>query len=186
MAISEQNVITYGLKGKVGDLLVFRKQNGKTVVSKMPAKSSVPPTQLQKDVNTRFRLASKFAKQALLDPTLAAKYLQMAKKGQKPFNAAFSDFFSQPELSNATGIYNGQVNTVLGIDAIDNYDLKSVTLQIMDANDTLIEQGEAVLQFNGITFNYTCTVSQANPTGCKWVFTASDWAGNNSVLEQEV
>lgn len=186
MAISEQNVITYGLKGKVGDLLVFRKQNGKTVVSKMPAKSSVPPTQLQKDVNTRFRLASKFAKQALLDPTLAAKYLQMAKKGQKPFNAAFSDFFSLPELSNSAGIYDGQINTVLSVDATDNYDLKSVKVQIMDANDALIEQGEAIMQFNGVTFNYTCTVSNANATGCKWVFTASDWAGNHSILEEVV
>ena len=38
MAKSENNVLTHGMSGKIGDLLVFRNVNGKTIVSKAPAK----------------------------------------------------------------------------------------------------------------------------------------------------
>ena len=106
MAISENNVVTYGLKGKIGDLLVFRKQNGKTVVSKVPAKSSVPPSVLQIAVKERFKLASKFAQQAMLDISLAAIYKALAKKGQSAFNVAFADFYLPPTVSNPIGVYN--------------------------------------------------------------------------------
>ena len=38
MAKSENNIITHGLSGKIGDLLVFKQVNGKTIVSKVPKK----------------------------------------------------------------------------------------------------------------------------------------------------
>lgn len=36
MAESKNNIVTHGLSGKVGDLLVFSQRNGKTIVSKAP------------------------------------------------------------------------------------------------------------------------------------------------------
>ena len=36
MAKQTNNVVTHGLSGKVGDLLVFRQRAGKTVVGKAP------------------------------------------------------------------------------------------------------------------------------------------------------
>jgi hypothetical protein len=36
MAKQSGNVVTFGLSGKVGDLLIFRQVDGKTVVSKVP------------------------------------------------------------------------------------------------------------------------------------------------------
>ncbi|MCD0479267.1 hypothetical protein LPB90_12440 [Chryseobacterium sp. LC2016-29] len=40
MAESKNSIVTHGLSGKVGDLLVFRQRNGKTVVSKVPEDST--------------------------------------------------------------------------------------------------------------------------------------------------
>jgi hypothetical protein len=42
MAKQERNVVTYGLSGKIGDLLVFRQRDGKTIVSKVPQMSKAP------------------------------------------------------------------------------------------------------------------------------------------------
>lgn len=186
MAVSHNNVVTFGLSGKIGDLLVFRKQNGKTIVGKVPAKSSTPPTVLQIEVKDRFKLASKFAKQAIQDSDLLTYYRAVAKKGQRPFNAAFADFFIPPTVSNPTGVYNGQAGTVLGIRAMDNYEVKEVKLVITQADDTLIEQGDAVLQINGVDWAFTCTTSFATPAGCKLIWTAIDWAENAALLELEV
>jgi len=36
MAESKNNIITHGLSGKVGDLIVFSQRNGKTIVSRAP------------------------------------------------------------------------------------------------------------------------------------------------------
>ena len=40
MAESKNNIVSHGLSGKVGDLLVFSQRNGKTVVSKVPKDDS--------------------------------------------------------------------------------------------------------------------------------------------------
>lgn len=183
MAISQNNVVTYGLSGKVGDLLVFRKQNGKTIVSKVPVKSNKPPTALQIEVKDRFKLASKFAKQAMQEPTLEAYYRATAKKGQRPFNAAFSDFFIAPEVSNPNGDYDGLIGTILSVMAVDNYEVKTVTLIITKGDDSLVEQGPATLMVDGINWSYACQSSNAVPSGCKLLWTASDWAGNQTLLE---
>jgi hypothetical protein len=36
MAKQKGNVVTYGLSGKIGDLLVFRQKDDQTIVSKIP------------------------------------------------------------------------------------------------------------------------------------------------------
>ncbi|MDR1594239.1 MAG: hypothetical protein LBS43_07135 [Prevotellaceae bacterium] len=38
MAKSTNNIVTHGLRGKVGDILIFRYVNGDTIVSKVPEK----------------------------------------------------------------------------------------------------------------------------------------------------
>jgi hypothetical protein len=39
MAKSKNNVVTFGLSGKIGDLLVFRQRDGQTIVAKVPQQS---------------------------------------------------------------------------------------------------------------------------------------------------
>jgi hypothetical protein len=186
MAISQRNVITHGLSGKIGDLLVFRNQNGKTIVGKVPVRSTVAPTAKQEAVKDRFKLASKFAKQAMLDDTLLSFYRAASKKGQRPFNAAFSDFFVAPTISNPIGVYAGQIGDLLSVNAIDNFEVKEVTLQIYQADGTLIEQGNALLQIDGVKWSYTVKSNFASLAGCKLLWSAADWAGNATELEIEI
>jgi len=183
MATSNNNVITYGLSGKVGDLIVFKQQNGKTIVGKMPIKSSKPPTVAQVNVNERFKFASKYAKQAIKDPVLKAKYASFAKTGQSVFNVAFADFFTPPVLTDALGVYNGEVGCVLTVKAIDNYEVKTCKLAVYLANETLLEEGEAVLQTDGVTWKYNCTTSNTEFATCTLKWSTTDLANNNTLLE---
>ncbi|MRX46321.1 hypothetical protein [Pedobacter puniceum] len=183
MAISQNNVITHGLTGKIGDLLVFKRQFGKTVVTKIPAKTTIAPTSNQTEVKDRFTLASKFAKQVLQDPVLSLQYTTMAKKGQRVYNAAFADYFVAPSLSDPRGVYDGGVGTQLVIKAIDNYEVKEVQLAIYDSTGDLVEEGNATLLISGVDWQFTCTTAFANPTGCKLLWSATDWAGNTTELE---
>jgi hypothetical protein len=71
MAKSQKNVVTYGLSGKIGDLLVFRQVDGKTIVSKIPKQSKTVLEKQQKQRN-RFQQATIYAKSALGDARATA------------------------------------------------------------------------------------------------------------------
>ena len=40
MAKSRNNIVTHGMSGKIGDLLVFRQRFGKTIVGKIPNRTA--------------------------------------------------------------------------------------------------------------------------------------------------
>ena len=40
MAESKKNIITHGMSGKVGDIIVFSQRHGKTIVSKAPTRKA--------------------------------------------------------------------------------------------------------------------------------------------------
>jgi hypothetical protein len=182
MATSSNNVLTHGMSGKVGDLIIFKQQNGKTVVSKIPKKSAKPLTQEQLDVHERFKFASKYAKQAIQYPVLREKYANFVKGSQSVFNVAFADYFTPPTLSDASGIYNGEIGCLLSVKAIDNYEVQSVSLSIYLADETLLEQGEATMSINGVTWEYVCTTSTADFANCTLKWTATDLANNKPEL----
>ena len=73
MAKSNNNIITHGLSGKVGDLLVFSQRNGKTIVSRVPRRSGTLSSATVNQ-NQKFAMASYYAKSALQDPALKAGY----------------------------------------------------------------------------------------------------------------
>jgi hypothetical protein len=183
MATSSNNVLTHGMSGKVGDLIIFRQQNGKTVVTKLPKKSIKPLTQEQLDVHERFKLSSKYAKQAIADPVLRAKYATFIRGSQSVFNVAFADYFTPPTLSDASGIYNGEIGCLLSVKAIDNYEVQSVSLSIYLADETLLEQGEATMSIDGVTWEYVCITSTAEFATCTLKWSATDLANNTTVLD---
>ncbi|MDR3297292.1 MAG: hypothetical protein LBS94_03555, partial [Prevotellaceae bacterium] len=80
MATSKNNVVTHGLSGKIGDLLVFRQMGGKTIVSKVPEKSNVVSDK-QVAHRKRFQQAVIYAQGAVADPETKGLYEAAAKKG---------------------------------------------------------------------------------------------------------
>jgi hypothetical protein len=177
MAKSNNNVVTYGLSGKIGDLLVFRQVDGKTIVSKMPEKPKTV-SEKQKAQRKRFQQAVIYAQAAIADPETKALYQVAAKKGKKPVNVAVADFFNAPDIEqiDLSG-YAGNVGDRIRIIASDDFAVKSVHVRITNADGSLVEEGNAV-QSAGNLWTYTATQNNDHLEGDKIVVSASDLPGN--------
>lgn len=109
MAESKNNVITHGLSGKFGDLVVFRQRAGKTLATKAPGAREGEPSEKQLAVQQRFQKAVLYGKSVLADPAAKEAYAAAAQNGQSAYNIAFADYFSAPDILEVDlSAYSGQ------------------------------------------------------------------------------
>ncbi|MFM9836692.1 MAG: hypothetical protein ACKVOQ_00430, partial [Cyclobacteriaceae bacterium] len=85
--------------GMLGQTLVFKNLCGRTIVASRPR----PPktqSEKQRQSRTKFRQASSWAKNVLLDQQKKTYYLQKAKKLKLPnaYTAAIADYMCRPSL----------------------------------------------------------------------------------------
>ncbi len=187
MAKSNNNVITHGLSGKIGDLLVFRQVRGKTVVSKMPqmpAKSS----ESQQAHHRRFQQGVLYGKAAVNDPATSGLYAERAAAQKRTaFNVAVADFFNAPDIEHVDiSDYTGQPGDIIRIRVHDDFMVKSVTVNIANADGSLVEEGEAQPDASGYVWTYTATQANESLDGDRIAISASDMPGNITRGEQEL
>jgi hypothetical protein len=147
MAESKDNYVTKGLVGTIGKTLTYRQRAGKTFVSKFPRPTTIPPTQKLRSVRANFADCIAYAKAAINDPILKAKYQAEAVGGQTAFNVATSDALNRPELINIKKNIH-QESPAAGIIAPSKDDLKEATIAVSIHRSTgeLLEQGNASVQ----------------------------------------
>ena len=186
MARSKFNVLTHGLSGLVGDMIVFRQRANKTIVCGKPRPSSKAPTASALAIRDRFKRAAIYANSVMENPTLKAEYQLTAKLGQSAYNMAFSDYQKAPEIYQDIDLetYTGAIGEMIEISAIDDFRVVSVHVKLTSAADAIIEQGLAVQSPNGLDWVYTFTVENTEVTGSKLIITATDLPGNKTVLEK--
>ena len=186
MARSKFNVLTHGLSGLVGDMIVFRQRANKTIVCGKPKPSSKAPTVAALAIRDRFKRAAIYAASVMEDSTLKAEYQQTAKLGQSAYNMAFSDYQKAPEIYQDIDLetYTGAIGDSIEISAIDDFRVVSVHVKLTDAADVIIEQGMAVQSPNGLDWVYTFTVENSVVAGSKLLVTAEDLPGNKTMLEK--
>jgi hypothetical protein len=187
MAKQKGNVVTYGLSGKIGDLLVFRQVNGQTIVSKMPEQSK---TLSEKQIahRKRFQQAVFYSQKALDAPETGELYKAAAKKskGKRPDNIAVADFFNAPDIQNVDlSGYTGAAGEQILIEVSDDFAVKTVTVNITNADGSLVEEGEAV-KSSGNEWIYTTTQNNECLCGDKIVVSASDLPGNIDVKDLKI
>lgn len=186
MAQSRNNVITFGLSGLIGNMLVFRQRANKTVVADRPKPSSKAPSASQLEYRDRFTKAVQYASSVMPDPVLKAAYQAVAKPGQNAFNTAFADYQRAPELDEEIDldVYTGEaLGEEISISVIDDFRVAAVWVQIIKPDASVLEEGDAIQSANGLDWIYTTTTANPERTGSKVVFTASDLPGNRTVLE---
>ncbi|ADY53781.1 hypothetical protein Pedsa_3246 [Pseudopedobacter saltans DSM 12145] len=185
MAKSRRNVVTHGLSGLIGDLLVFRQMAGKTVVSNRPKASGKAPTVGMLKVRKLFRKAAIYATNIIKDLTRKAEYEKAAKNGQSAFNVAFADYLKGPEIEEDLSFanYTGQTGQKLVASIIDNFRVASVNFSIRDAGGDLIESGEAEQSENGLDWVYTTTADNPSYAGGTVTIKAYDQPGNETLAE---
>jgi hypothetical protein len=183
MAKSKNNVITFGLSGKVGDLLIFRQVKGKTIVSKVAEK---PDTVSEKQIEhrNRFQQAAIYAKGAISDGQTGSAYAAKAKKKKlTAYNVAVADFFNAPDIETVDlSVYTGNIGDEIRIVVSDDFAVKSVHVCISNADGSEVEEGYAV-QSLGNLWVYVASQTNESLDGDKILITASDMPGN--IVEQE-
>lgn len=186
MAKSRNNVVTHGLSGLIGDLLVFRQRANKTIVADRPKLSTKLPTAIQMEIRERFKRASRYAKSALKDLALKASYQLAAKPGQTAHNVAFADYQKAPEFYEDVNLtsYTGTIGDEITVSVIDDFKVKTVHVGIKTPDGVCLEGGYAVQSENELDWVYVTTAANSKVAGSRIIFTAGDYPGNQTVLEK--
>jgi hypothetical protein len=187
MADSTDNIITHGLSGKVGGMLVFKQVEGKTIVGKVPVPSHSAPSDKQNMVKQKFQEAVIYAENAITDPDLKAEYYKGRKPRQSAYNIAIADFFNAPKIEsiNLSG-YSGLAGQAIIVTATDDFKVKEVTVAIYNSDGTLVEKGNAIANTNNQLWTYTTTAANDHQHGDKIVVQASDLPGNLTESQQDL
>jgi hypothetical protein len=185
MAESKNNVVTHGLSGLVGNLLVFRNHAGKTVVSSKPHMRKGEPSEAQKKQRDRFEEATLYGKSVLSDPALKAAYAAAAPEGTTAYSVAVGDFLKAPNLKEVdVSKYTGKKGDTIEVKATDDFKVASVSIAIYNVDGSLVEQGNAVQQPNKEKWLYTATADNTSPSGDKIVIRAYDLPGNTTEKDE--
>lgn len=184
MAESKNNVITHGLSGKFGDLIVFRQRAGKTLAAKAPGSTEKEPSEAQKRVRQRFQLAAIYGKSVMGNPEAKADYAAAASDGLSAYNVAFADFLKAPDILEIDiSAYTGEPNQPMRITVTDDFKVKTVKVQIHNQDGSLVEEGMAVQSNNGPDWIYTSTGSNPSLQGDKITVLATDNPDNLATYE---
>ena len=187
MAKQRKNVVTHGLSGKVGDLLIFRRTSTGTVVAKTPVVSD-KVSDAQKAHRRKFQRAVIYGQAALVDLALREGYEAAAqRKKRRPFNVAVADFLHAPDIEtiDVSG-YHRQPGDVIRIEATDDFMVKEVWMVISDHEGNVVEEGNAQPGTLNYEWTYTSTADNPNPTGDRIEVYASDIPGNSSKAEETI
>ena len=179
MASTENNYVTHGLRGQVGELFVFKTVNGKTIVTAPPRKSRHEPTEKQLKQQDLFQEAVIYGKTVMVTPELSAIYKTAVPEGGSVYQVALADFLKAPKIKEVdVSEYVGDPGNTIRIRAIDDFMVKKVVVTITNEDGSLVEEGEAVKQENGLDWLFTATVKNDSLTGNKIVIRAMDLPGN--------
>jgi hypothetical protein len=179
MAKVHNHIFVRGLSGTIVDQFVIHQtRSGKTIVANRPRFDDHRQfTEKEKSHQDAFREASNYARFAENEPL----YFEMAKgTGSTAYNIAISDWFGSPTvLQINVDHWTGKIGQTIRVKARDNVKVVRVSLVIRDANNNILEAGEAVRSEEGsVWWDYT-TQSVITMTPFPTVeATAQDLPGN--------
>jgi hypothetical protein len=187
LAIVKKNPFTEGLKGTIGDKMVFKQVQGRTIATYKGVPTG-EPTEKQLEQRGLFQEATIYGKWVMSDPEAKAEY--EAKKSDK-YNSAYAiavaDFLKAPEIEEVDlSAFHGHVGDVIKVKAKDDFKVMSVSVDLFDLNGAKAEGGMAVEDKKDLNWNYTLTTEIASLTGTKIVVKASDKPGHVTEKEQTV
>lgn len=175
MAKVRNNVVVRGLSGSFGDQMIIKiDKAGRTIVSNKPEfdedRVFTPAQQAQQE---KFREASVYAKDA--------KDLEVyAEKAEgtpmHPYNVALADWLHAPEIKDINlSAWTGEVGQAIRIQAMDDVEVKQVSVVITDEEGAVLERGMATAD-NGDWWTYrTTATASGNP---KVLVAAEDLPGH--------
>ncbi|HNP79044.1 MAG: hypothetical protein U0289_18115 [Cyclobacteriaceae bacterium] len=180
------NPILQHVSGMVGDTIVLRKVRGQMQLANRPKGRSGKVSERQAGIQTKFQEAAQYASRQVSQPASKELYESgITEKKHTAYVVAVSDYLNAPVVHFIEAIeYKGVPGDRIIVKATDDFMVTSVKLAILDANGTLIEEGEAgpdLMQVN--LYDYTVTTANPLLPGTKIRAVAFDRPGNKGVLE---
>jgi hypothetical protein len=147
-------------------------------------KENRKPTPNQLLAQERFKRSVQYSMAADEIPELKKEYKKLAGRGQSARNIAYKDAYYPPEvLGIITQAYAGDAGNIIVVIAKDDFRVSAVRLSISNPLGEIIEEGAAVINPDGITWNYIVTQNNATIAGSMIKATAFDIPGNEGVME---
>ncbi|GAB4335109.1 MAG: hypothetical protein Kow0037_14510 [Calditrichia bacterium] len=185
MAKAGKNLILHGVSGKLGDQIVIRQVGGETILSQAPGKREAEPTAAQAAHRQRFQQAIIYGKRVMGDADLRAEYESRAEGLKSAFNVAVADFMHAPQIEEIDLTqYGGNSGDTIRIRAVDDFKVTAAHVAIYNTDGSLVEEGEAVQQENGLDWVYTCTADNPETAGDRIVVTVTDQPGGITEKEE--
>ena len=185
MARVGRNIVTQGLSGMIGGTIVFRQVGDQTIVGQAPAKQDRIPSEDEKAHRIKFGQAILYGKSAISDPISKSMYQKQAKEGESAFNIAVADFMNAPEIDEVdVRDYTGEIGSTIRVRATDDFQVSRVYVKIEGEDGSMVEEGEAVADPNGLDYLYTAKKKNVSLTGDKITIEVNDIPGNETVKTQ--
>ena len=183
MAQSDENVLIRGFHGKVGNQVVLRQWNGKTILSNVPKKHKQGPEGKQLASCNRFKMGMKWAAKALKDPLLYAAYKARITGLQNVVNAALADYMKPPVVTGVnSSLYHGRAGDTILVTATDNFHVKEVSLVICTPDGEVLETGPCHADQSGTYWQYTAVNPVENISGIMITAIAKDTPGHTGEM----
>lgn len=114
-----------------------------------------------------------------------AEKAQNSENALSAYNVAVADFLNVPVIRkiNLEEYSGGQVGEEITVSAMDDFMVKEVTVEIRQADDSLVEKGTALVEPNGLDWKYKTESVNASPAGSRVIVRVSDLPGNVTVKE---
>jgi hypothetical protein len=178
MAQIKNNPLLKGLSGMLGSVIVFREIRGKMTMACRPGKRKAL-TEHQKMTKSRFMQAVQYAKAQMQDPLAKAEYLTgISDRHHNAYTVALADYLKGPEITAVDfSDYKGHHGNRILIQAIDNFKVTDVTLEIRNPVNGLIEEGHAATGDNR-SWYYQITKFNPHVTRSRIIIRARDKANN--------
>lgn len=189
MGIVDENLLTKGFRGRIGDEIVFRQVKTRTGefttrFSKRPRKKA-EVTAGEVAQRSVFRAATTYARTKLLYPDIKADYEARAKMAglKSAYLAAMTDYLKKPSITTIdTEYYHGVVSDVIWLISLDDFKIQKMTVTLQRADGSEIETGDAVLDAG--RWKYVITQANAVVAGTKVIARATDRPGKEALLEK--
>jgi hypothetical protein len=166
MAKVEKNIAMRGMAGKIGDLVFRQMRDGSTRVSAAPSFRGRKFSKGQKSHQSRFKEAAAYARDAAKSQPIYAELARGTTKNA--YNIALSDWFNPPVIHHIAR----QAGRIW-VEASDNVKVANVRVKILDKEDKVLEEGDA-LQVDEKRWEYATNVDG------KVEAEARDLAGNKT------
>ena len=177
------------LGGFFGESVTVRKVNNRIVVKNRPKRSGKKRKLTENEIVQRehFRQASRYASAVQKDEQLNELYASRKRgKYESAYTVALADFHNAPKIS-AIIVNKREVagNDEIQVNASDDFMVVRVSVEILAADNSPIEKGEATQNMNKYFdgWFYIPAVAQPTQKGMKIIAAAFDRPGNKTVRE---